>query len=64
MTKKVKRVYRSKDDKLLGGVCSGIADYFHIDPTIIRLLWVFFTLVYGAGIVAYIICWIVIPEEK
>lgn len=59
----VKRLYRSGNDKILGGVCGGIADYLQVDPVIIRLLWVAFTLVYGAGILAYIIAWIIIPRH-
>jgi phage shock protein PspC (stress-responsive transcriptional regulator) len=59
----VRRLYRSTTNKVLGGVCYGMGTYFNMDPTIVRLLWVLFTLLGGAGILAYIICWIVIPEE-
>lgn len=59
----VRRLYRSATNKVLGGVCYGMGTYFNMDPTIVRLLWVLFTLLGGAGILAYIICWIVIPEE-
>ena len=59
----IKRLYRSKKDKILGGVCGGMAEYFNIDPTLIRILWVIFTLMGGSGILAYIICWIIIPEN-
>lgn len=48
---------------MLGGVCHGIADYFQLDPTLVRILWVIFTFLGGAGILAYIICWIIIPES-
>lgn len=58
-----KRLFRSRTDRMIAGVCGGIAKYFDIDPTIIRLLWVFIILLGGSGILAYIICWIVIPEE-
>ncbi|NLL43761.1 MAG: PspC domain-containing protein [Firmicutes bacterium] len=57
-----KRIYRSNDRKL-GGVCAGIAEYFNLDPTLIRLLWVIFGLAYGSGLLAYFICWIIIPES-
>ncbi|HOI32029.1 MAG: PspC domain-containing protein [Bacteroidales bacterium] len=60
----VKRLYRSATNKVLGGVCYGMSTYFNIDPTIVRLIWVLFTLLGGAGILAYIICWIVIPSES
>ncbi len=56
-----KRIHRSQDKKI-GGVCGGIAEYFNIDPTIIRLLWVILAFAFGTGVLAYIICWIVIPE--
>ena len=60
----IKRLYRSRRDKVLGGVCGGIADYFQIDPVLVRLLWVIFTLIsMGLGIVAYLIAWIIVPEE-
>jgi phage shock protein C len=62
--KKTKRIYRSKKEKMLGGVCGGIGDYFDVDPTLIRLIWVVATLVsFGVGLLAYLIAWIVIPEK-
>ncbi len=59
----MKRLYRSRTNKIIAGVCGGIADYTNIDPTVIRLLWLLLSLIWGAGIVAYIIAWIIIPEE-
>lgn len=59
----MKRLYRSGKDRILGGVCGGIAEYLNVDPVIVRLLWVIFSLVYGAGILAYLIAWIVIPRN-
>jgi phage shock protein C len=59
----VKRLYRSRKNKVLGGVCGGLGEYFNIDPVIIRILWVAFSLLYGAGIVVYIIAWIIIPKN-
>jgi len=58
-----KKLYRSSTDKQIAGVCGGIAEYFNIDPTIVRLLWAFISLAYGTGIIAYIVCAIVIPER-
>jgi len=58
-----KRLYRSRTEKMVAGVCGGLAQYFNVDPTIIRLLWVFITLIGGAGVLAYIILWIVVPQE-
>lgn len=57
-----KKLYRSRTNKMLGGVCAGLGDYFGIDPTIIRLLWALFFLMGGAGIIVYILAWIIIPE--
>ncbi|HBG09856.1 MAG: PspC domain-containing protein [Limnochordia bacterium] len=57
-----KRIYRSKDRKI-GGVCGGIAEYFNIDPTIVRLIWAVLAFAYGTGLLAYIVAWIIIPEE-
>ena len=61
----MKRLYRSRTDKKLGGVCSGIGEYFNIDPTIIRVLWVIITVFTGfaPGIIAYILLWLIVPEE-
>jgi len=58
------RLYRDPYDKVIGGVCSGIAHYFDIDPVIIRLVMVVLFLTAGVGFVAYIIAWIVIPAAR
>ena len=58
-----KRLYMSSTDKKVCGVCGGIANYFDVDPTVIRLIWVIFTLVGGSGLIAYIIAAIIMPDE-
>ncbi|NLT34320.1 MAG: PspC domain-containing protein [Gaiellales bacterium] len=58
-----KRLYRSRTDRMLGGVCAGLGAYLDIDPTLIRVAWVVVSLLGGAGLLAYILCWIIIPEE-
>jgi phage shock protein C len=60
-----KRIYRSRKEKVIGGVIAGAVNYFgwNIDPNIARILYVILSLGYGAGILVYIIAWIVIPEE-
>ncbi|NLX62456.1 MAG: PspC domain-containing protein [Tissierellia bacterium] len=58
-----KKLYKSNKDKQIAGVCGGIAEYFNIDPTIVRLIWAFISLAYGAGILAYLICAIIIPDR-
>ena len=59
----VKKLYRSRTDKVLGGVCGGIADYFQVDPTLIRLLAVILFFAEGIGFLFYIIAWMIIPER-
>ncbi len=58
-----KKLYKSNKDKKIDGVCAGIAEYFDIDPTLIRLGAVLLTCVAGGGILAYIICALVIPRN-
>ena len=58
-----KRLYRSNRNKKLCGVCGGIAEYFDLDPTLIRLGWVIFCALGGSGILAYIIAAIIIPSS-
>lgn len=62
--KKIKKIYRNPDDKVLGGVASGIATYFGTDITVIRLLFVLSIFLGGSGLVLYIILWIITPEAK
>lgn len=58
-----RRLFRSEVNKKLGGVCGGIGEYFNIDPTMIRLGWAVLSLLWGIGILAYIVAWIVIPPS-
>lgn len=58
-----KKLYRSKTDKKVAGVCGGLAKYLNMDPTIIRLIWAIVVVCGGAGLLAYLICALVIPEE-
>ena len=57
-----KKLRKSSVNKKLCGVCGGIAEYFNIDPTVVRLLWILFSLAGGAGLLAYIIAAIIMPE--
>jgi phage shock protein C len=59
----MKKLYRSTNDKKLSGVCGGIAEYFGVDPTVIRVGWALISMFGGAGIPAYIICALIIPEK-
>jgi len=57
----VKRLMRSSRDKKLGGVCAGLADYFDLDPTIVRIVWLLAVLFAGTGLLVYVILWIALP---
>lgn len=57
------KLFRSSKDCMIGGVCGGIAEYFDVDSTLVRLLAVLVVLLGGAGVIAYIIAWIVIPKN-
>jgi phage shock protein C len=59
----VRRLYRSRKDRKIAGICGGLGAYFNVDPVIFRIIWVILALGMGAGIVAYLICWLVIPDE-
>ena len=56
-----KQLMRSGHDKKIAGVCAGVAHYFDMDPTIVRVIWGVLAFGYGAGVVAYIILWIIAP---
>ncbi len=62
--REIKKLYRSKKDRKIAGVCGGVAEYLNVDSTIVRLIWALSILLWGAGLIAYIIAWIVIPEKK
>ena len=59
-----KRNYKNREKKMLCGVCAGLAEYFDIDPTIVRVLWAVISLGYGIGLLAYIVCAIVFPDKS
>jgi phage shock protein C len=57
------RLYRSGRERILGGVCGGIAEHMGIDPTVVRILWIAASLAWGIGIILYIVCWVIIPRN-
>jgi phage shock protein C len=60
----MKRLYRSRKEQILGGVCGGLGEHIDVDPSIIRLVWVIATLLsLGTGIIVYLAAWIIIPES-
>lgn len=58
-----KKIYRSESDKMIAGICGGIAEYFSIDPTLVRVLFAF-VLLSGSGFFLYLILWAIIPTES
>ena len=58
-----KKLYRTNEGKMIGGVCAGIAEYFNIDPTVVRLIWAIALFLGGAGLWAYIIALIIMPMK-
>lgn len=58
-----KKLYRSRDKKLICGVCAGIGEYFNIDPTVIRLAFALFSCMGGSGILAYLIASVIMPPK-
>jgi len=60
----VKKIYKSKKNRIIGGVCGGIGEYLNVDPVLIRLIWVIAALMWGTGILAYLIALVIIPEKK
>lgn len=59
-----KKLYRSEDNKMLAGVCGGIAEYFNIDPTLVRVIWAAVSIFGGGGVLLYIIMAIIVPVKS
>ena len=59
-----KTLYRTENDKMIGGVCGGLGKYFEIDPTIVRILFALIFFGFGAGLMIYVLLWILMPDEK
>jgi|GEM_PF-672670 len=62
-TNSPKRLYRSRREKMIAGICSGLAEFLNIDPSIVRLVWIIIIFLGGLGIVLYLICWFIIPSN-
>ena len=58
-----RKLYKSNTDKKIAGVCGGIAEYFNIDSTLVRIAWIIFACMGGSGILAYILCAIIMPRQ-
>jgi phage shock protein C len=61
--KEIKRLYRSRENRVIAGVCGGLGEYFNVDPVLVRLLWIGFSLMWGIGVLIYLVAWIIIPEN-
>jgi phage shock protein C len=58
-----RKLYRSKTDRVLAGVCGGLAQYFNVDATLIRVLFVLLAVLGGSGLVLYVAMWIIVPNQ-
>ena len=58
-----RRLYRSRSNRRIAGVCGGIADYFGVDPTLVRVIAVIFALFFGWGVIAYLLAWWIMPKN-
>lgn len=64
MTYQHKKLTLSKENRVLAGVCGGIGEYFNVDPVFVRVMWIVFTVAtVGAGVIAYLASWVIIPES-
>ncbi len=59
-----KKLYRSRNNRIIGGVCAGFAKYFNVDPTWARIVFILFVILGGITCIIYLILWLIIPEEK
>jgi phage shock protein PspC (stress-responsive transcriptional regulator) len=59
-----KRLTRSSTNKMVGGVCGGLAEYFNVDVSLVRLLALLLVLLPGPGVLVYVVCWWIIPEDN
>lgn len=60
----MKRIFKDRENGKVCGVCAGVAEYFDIDPTIVRIVWAVAALGYGVGVLAYILCAIIFPDKS
>lgn len=61
LQKPYRRLYRSRRDRMIAGVCGGLADYFQVDPSVVRLIFVLFLLLGGSACLVYLVMWLVVP---
>ncbi len=59
----MKRLYRKADSKKIAGVCSGLGEYFNVDPTLVRIIFLLVTFFWGFGVLVYLVCWMAMPSK-
>ncbi len=59
----MKRLYRRTDSKKIAGVCSGLGEYFNVDPTLVRIIFLLVTFFWGFGVLVYLVCWMAMPSK-
>jgi phage shock protein C len=63
MTEGAKKLYRSRTERWFAGVCGGLGQYFDVDPTLVRVIFVILSLTFGSGLLIYLVLWLIIPNE-
>jgi phage shock protein C len=63
ISKRTKKLFRSRRDKMIAGVCGGLAIYFNMDPTWVRLIFILCLMLGGSAILVYVIMWLIVPKE-
>lgn len=58
-----KRLTKSSNNRMIAGVCAGVANYFDIDPTVVRIAWAFLVVLFGSGLLLYLICWLLMSSD-
>lgn len=64
MIKEKEQLHKNSSNKILAGVCQGIAEFFDVDPTTVRIIWFIFSWFYGIGVAIYILLWIILPNKN
>jgi phage shock protein C len=60
----MKRLYRTENNRMIAGVCGGVAEYFNFDPSVVRIVFVLFCMLFGFGMILYILMWMIVPPKS
>jgi phage shock protein C len=63
MSSEYRKLYRSRDDRIISGVCGGLGEFFGIDPTLIRIIFILLLIFGGSGLIIYLVMWLIVPDE-